>query len=427
MRRACLLGAALFAASAGAQSTSNFFQVRFFGPPIGLESVAVDGQLSARMPNFTLNLRVPQFDAYTRSANLTVSVGTFFAVTSFAADTSRATETYTGVLGYTSPDPGFFTDGTLTLVRATDARPTQGYAVTSATLDVRGRLSDVWQWGTTASMDDTRANATPDTLGGSRSLGLSASGKIDEADVRLRAKVTSNVQTPNTLNYNVAAETRVPLSDTEALGASVSFDSVTLDAERVSLTSTRFDDLSLTASVERSNGAVGARLSGVLGPDAPTSWSAEYGIVFTQPPSQDATIGVNVREGPWSVAASVTGSLAPDAFGSAQPAVGGQASLGFRSGDATLSLRGNARYQAGSATPWSYRADASVSVTSGPLTWSLIGSLGSATTSLPLTATATLQGLYALTSNVGVSANVRVSNGSNRPSVQFGVGVRYAF
>lgn len=424
--RACLL-IALLGASAAAQSSGNFFQVRFFGPPIGVEGFALDGQFSARTRDFSVSVRVPQFDAFSRSANLAVSAGSFFAVASLAADTSRATETYTGVVGYASADPGWFSDGTLTLVRSIDARPTQGYAVTSAAFDVRGRLGDAWQWGASLALDDTRVNAAPDTPSGSRSLGVNAGGKIDDVDVRLRAKLSSNVQTPNVLGYNVAAEASVPLGDTETLGASVTFDSVALDTERLTVTSTRVEDVTLTASVERANGSVGARLSAVLGPDDPLSWNAEYGVVFTAPLSQDAAVGVTYRSGAWSVAASATVGLAPDAFEVTRASVGGQVSLGYRSGDVNVSLRGNARYQAGSAAPWSYRADANVAVGAGPFTWSLTGSLGSATTSLPLTATATLQGLYALTRDVGVSANVRVSNGLSRPSVQFGLGVRYAF
>lgn len=405
----------------------NYFQLRWFGPSSGLNGFELDGRYSVQAAGFNLQLQVPQLSLQTQNATFSAAGGAFFAYANVSADALLGRSTLSALLGYSAPQPGPLSDASFTVTRALDANPASGYALTGLALNARGRLAPGWNWTLDAAQNASLANATPDAPSLNRSLSLGVQGKAGSVDLRARARLSLDSQTPDVLRWNANLQAGLPLSDTERLEAELEYDRVSRDRERLSLSSTRLDPLTLNASLSRADGL----LSASVGADAPIgdslSLGAQYGLTFSSPLAQNLSLSLNARPAPWTVSAGLTAELNPDASGTPQPALGLTLAAAYSASQLGFQLRGNARYAAGQAQPWTYHLDASLASSARPLGWSIGLRADSASSTRPLQASLDGQLLYAVGDHWQLNGSARYRLGSDQPALQFGAGVRYVF
>jgi hypothetical protein len=435
---ALLTALGLLGGSAGA---ADYVQFRYFAPPLDLSGVQFDGQYSVRTAALNLSLRVPELSLRTQSASLSLSSGGAFGAFSVSRDTARQGATYTALVGYSAPEPGLFSDATLTYVRAEDWRP-EGYLLNSVSVDARGRFSPSWKWNASGGLDNTKVNAAPNDPGTSRSLNFGVQGKVAKVDLKARARFGSSDtgKNPNTLKWTANVDAAAPITDRERLAGAVSYNSAGKDTESVTLSSTRFAPLTVSASLSRADQTFSARLSAAYAVSEALNLGAEYGLGFTAPLSQDGSVSLDYTRDAWTVSAGVAADTSQDVNDALTYSVSPRVSVSYAGGGFTASLRGNARYSplpevAGATTSpgslppqaWSYHLDASAQTLSGPLIWGVSLSADSPTSKNPLSAEVAVQALYAISEHWKLSANARYRLGKELNSLQGGVGVRYEF
>lgn len=422
----------------GAALAENHVQVRYFYPSSGLDGVQLDGQYSFRSPKLSFSVRVPVLSARTQNLNLSLSSGGYFGYASVSADAERKSAIYTALAGYSSPNPGLFSDATLTYVRAEDQRPDQGYTLNSFSLDTRGRFSKDWRWTAGAGLDNTQLSAVPQTPSTNRSFSVGLDGKVSSLEVRARAKLSSSDSSspPNALKWSATLDAAAPLTKTERLAASVSYNSQQEDSESLTLSSTRFAPLNLSAVVARSAGAFSARLNADYALSEALSLAGEYGLGFASPLTQDASLSLDYRSDVWTLSAGLAADTSPSTLGTLTYSVSPRLSVSYVSKTLSASLRGNARYSpvqtpAGATTPasnpWSYHLDANAQTIGSPLTFAINLRADSPNSSRPLSAEVGLQALYTLSDHWALNASARYRLGTSQPSLQGGAGVRYVF
>ncbi|WP_293912972.1 hypothetical protein, partial [Deinococcus sp.] len=277
----------LLGGSAGAGS-GDYVQFRSFAPPLSLDGLQFDGQYSVRTAALNLSLRIPELSLRTQSANLSLSSGGAFGAFSVSRSAARQGGTYTALVGYSAPEPGLFSDATLTYVRAEDWR-TEGYVLNSVSVDARGRFSPSWKWSASGGLDNTRINAAPLDPGTSRSLNFGVQGKVARVDLKARTRLSSSDtgKNPNVLKWTGNLDAAAPITDKERLAGAVSYNSQGKDTESLTLSSTRFSPLTLSAAVSRADSTFSARLSAAYALSEALNLGAEYGLSFTAPLSQD--------------------------------------------------------------------------------------------------------------------------------------------
>ena len=434
----------LLGGSAGA-GRGDYVQFRYFAPPLSLGGLQFDGQYSVRTAALSLSLRVPEVSLRTQSATLSFSSGGAFGAFSALRDTARRGGTYTALVGYSAPEPGLFSDATLTYVRAEDWRP-EGYVLNSVSLDARGRFSPSWKWSASGGLDNTKINAAPTDPGTSRTLNFSVQGKVAKVDLKARARFGSSDtgKNPNTLKWTADLGAAAPINDKERLAGAVSYNSQGKDTESLTLSSTRLAPLTLSAGVSRSDATFSARLSADYAISEALNLGAEYGLGFTSPVSQDGSLSVDFTRDAWTVSAALAADTSQDVNNKLTYSVSPRVSVSYAGQSFSASLRGNARYspvivvEGATTSPgsnpsptWSYHLDASAQTTGGALTWVFGVQADSPTSTKPLSAEASVQALYALSEHWKLSANARYRLGKDLSSLQgaaqVGLGVRYEF
>ena len=254
--RLTALGIGLLACgpASAVNSSGDYVQVRYFYPSSGLEGVQADGQYSYRAPKFSVSVRAAELSLQTQNVNVSLSSGGYFGYASVNANAERQNATYTALAGYSSPNPGFFSDATATYVRAEDRRADQGYVLNSVSLDLRGRFSKDWRWN--ASWKLGQHGHQPHPRPRRAPTAASASGWT----ARYRASrcvPAPNSAAPTTAQRRASSSGRArwtpaaPVTQTERLDASVSYNSDQVDSESLTLSSTRFTPLTLSAALTR--------------------------------------------------------------------------------------------------------------------------------------------------------------------------------
>ncbi|GAA4020891.1 hypothetical protein GCM10022631_38470 [Deinococcus rubellus] len=439
--RLTVVGISLLAcgAASAVNTAGDYVQFRYFYPSSGFEGVQADGQYSYRTPKFGVSLRAAELSLQTQNVNVSLSSGGYFGYASVNADAERQSATYTALAGYSSPNPGLFSDATLTYVRAEDGRPDQGYSLNSVSLDTRGRFSKDWRWNVGAGYDSTTINLTPDAPSTNRSLSLGLDGKVSSVSLRARAKLSSaeTSPAPSVLKWSGKFDAGAPITKAERLDASVSYNSDQVDSESLTLSSTRFTPLTLSAALTRQGGILGLTLNGEYAFSDALSVAGEYGLSFASPLSQEGSLSLDYRSDLWTLSAGLAADTSADINSALTFSVSPRLSVGYTAKTFSASLRGNARYSPVQPTtttsstplpgPWSYHLDASAQTIGSPLTFALNLKADSATGSRPLTGEAGLQALYALSDHWTLNASARYRLGTDQPALQGGAGVRYVF
>ncbi|AZI44472.1 hypothetical protein EHF33_16280 (plasmid) [Deinococcus psychrotolerans] len=429
--RAGALSLLLCSFASAANTSGDYVQFRYFYPSSGLEGGTLDGQYSYRAAAFSVSLRASELSLQRQNANLSLSSGGYFGYASVSREAERQTATYTALAGYSSPNPGLFSDATLTYVRAEDGRPDQGYVLNSVSLDTRGQFSKAWRWSAGGSWDNTKLNLTPDDPGTNRSLNLGLTGKVASVDIRARAKLSSSDtgSAPNALKWSANLDAGVPITSTERLAAALSYNSQQQDSESLTLSSARFTPLSLSAALTRTraDSLFGARLNADYTFSEALSVSGEYGLSFASPLSQDGSLSLDYRSGVWTLGAGLAADSTPDVNNVPTYSVSPRLNVGYAGTAFTASVRGNARYAPAQKDPWSYHVDANAQTLGSALTFALNLAADSPSTSRPLTAQIGLQALYALSDHWTLNVSARSRLGTAQPSIQGGLGVRYVF
>ena len=440
-----LIGSLACGAASAANASGDYLQFRYFYPSSGLEGAQLEGQYSDRTPKFSVSLRATELSLQKRNVNVSVSSGGYFGYASANVDRFRQSATYTALAGYSAPTPGFFSDATLTYLRAEDWRPDQGYTLNSFSLDTRGQFSKDWRWNAAGSYDTTGLNLTPDAPASNRSLSLGLDGKWSALDIRARAHLGSSASgsAPSTLSWGATLDASAPITQTETLAANVTYSSPAsagsggTDSESLALSSTRLAPLTLGAALTRSDHTFGARVNAQYAFSDALSLTGEYGLSLTDPLSQDGSLSVDFHNDAWTLSSGLDADLTPDINDALTFSVSPRISLTYTSKTFSASLRGNARYSPLPAAttlttptplgPWSYHLDASAQTQGQPLTFALNLKADSATSSAPATGEAGVQALYALNDHWRLNASARYRALDDQPSVQGGLGVRYDF
>ncbi len=420
-------------------AAGDYVQLRYFYPSSGLEGVQADGQYSYRTPKFSVSLRAAELSLRTQNVNVSLGSGGYFGYASVQADAERRTAVYTALAGYSSPNPGLFSDATLTYVRADDRRPDQGYSLSSVSLDTRGRFSRDWRWNAGAGWDSTTVNLTPDAPSTNRSLNLGLDGKVSSVSLRARAKLSSaeTSPAPGVVTWSGKLDAGAPITQAERLDASVSYNSAQVDSESLTLSSTRFTPLTLSAALTRAASVLGLTLNAEYVFSDALSVAGEYGLSFETPLTQEGSLSLDYRSDVWTLSAGLAADTSPDINSALTFSVSPRLSVGYTAKTFSASLRGNARYSPVAPTtatssvpppgPWSYHLDASAQTTGTPLTFALNLKADSAIGTRPLTGEAGLQALYALNDHWTLNASARYRLGTDQPALQGGAGVRYVF
>ena len=437
--RLTALGIGLLACgpASAVNSSGDYVQVRYFYPSSGLEGVQADGQYSYRAPKFSVSVRAAELSLQTQNVNVSLSSGGYFGYASVNANAERQNATYTALAGYSSPNPGFFSDATATYVRAEDRRADQGYVLNSVSLDLRGRFSKDWRWNATGSWDNTVINLTPTAPSTNRSLSVGVDGKVASVTLRARAKLSSadNGPAPSVLKWSGKLDAGAPVTPAERLNASVSYNSDRVDSESLTLSSTRFTPLTLSAALTRADSLFGLSLNAEYAFSEALSVAGEYSLSFVSPLSQQGSLSLNYRSELWTLSAGLAAdTTAADAQTALTYSISPRLSVGYKAKTFSASLRGNARYSPLAPTRHHSRAEPLVVSPRRqrpdhrlPLTFAFNLRADSAATSRPLTGELGLQALYTLSDHWALNASARYRLGTSQPSLQGGAGVRYVF
>ena len=265
-------------------------------------------------------------------------------------------------------------------------------------------------------------------------------GKVSSVTLRARAKLSSadNGSTPSVLKWSGKLDAGAPITPAERLDASVSYNSDQVDSESLTLSSTRFTPLTLSAALTRADSLFGLSLNADYAFSDALSVAGEYSLSFVSPLSQQGSLSLDYRSDVWTLSAGLAAdTTAADATTALTYSISPRLSVGYTAKTFSASLRGNARYSpvvtttttptTAALSPWSYHLDASVQTIGSPLTFAFNLRADSATTSRPLTGELGLQALYSLNDHWALNASARYRLGTDQPSLQGGAGVRYVF
>ena len=343
---AATLGLLTSSAASAANAAGDYVQLRYFYPSSTLSGVQADGQYSYRTPQFSVSLRATELSLRTQNVNVSLGSGGYFGYASVSADAERKNATYTALAGYSSPNPGLFSDATLTYVRAEDGRPDQGYLLNSVSLDTRGRFSKDWRWNAGAGWDTTTINLTPDAPSTNRSLNLGLDGKVSSVSLRARAKLSSaeTGTAPSVVKWSGKLDAGVPITQAERLDASFSYNSSQVDSESLTLSSTRFTPLTLSAALTRADSILGLTLNGEYAFSDALSLAGEYGLGFAAPLSQEGSLSLDYHSDLWTLSAGLAADATSEINSALTFSVSPRLSVGYTAKTYKASLRANARY-----------------------------------------------------------------------------------
>jgi hypothetical protein len=298
------------------QEPSNYFQIRYFAPgPLQdwqfTAGFALDASLESPFDggNFSLNLSNTSLSRQTLALEVTADTafGQLEVKREPGAELGGYKWGFTAVGSYLFPKPSEgiapVTDLTVTYVFETDSSTESYYSVNAANLSLRGQLYPGWGWNLGYGLTATGVTGS-DNL--TQSLQARVNGKIDP--VTLNLGFSSRFQNGGP-RYDTNLEASLPVTDLETITAQTSFgiamnvepDSRFSDEERVSVSSQRFEPITLGAYLGRNNSS--ALLWGLNAEyplDKTWTLSSDYGGTAGESPTHEFSIQGNYRESQYS-------------------------------------------------------------------------------------------------------------------------------